>query len=689
MHHHDNNESGIVKKHILNQFIITAMLCGSSIGIGHTASTLKSGVDLAAMDRTVNPKDDFYHYVNGNWIKTAKIPEDQALSGAMAEVSEKASEQVGQIIQSLIAKPQTAGSAEQKIVDFYHSYMNTAQIEQLGASALNHDFQRIEAISNQKDLARYFAYAEQTGLNLPFSLNIYQDTKASSTVLLFLGQGRIGLKDREDYLSESPEAEQLRKEYLLYIANLLNYAGDSKALENARTILALEKALAKIRWTSLEMRNLEANYYLFPTNNIKRFMPEFDWMEYFQSLGFKSAGRRIALKQVNYLRNLNDLWKVIPLETWKAYLKYNLINSYAPYLSDNFKNHRFQFYQQRLLGVQAQANRDRQASEATNAVLGELIAPIYVARYFDPAKMPVMQGMIENVRQAFKQQLAEVTWMSKDTKKQVQLKLDDIGVKIGHQQKFDDYAGLVIKKDDLLGNVQRTRLYHYQKELEQVGKPVDPDAWEMLPQNVNAYYSSQLNEIVFPAAIIQQPYFDLEADLAVNYGAIGAVIAHEIGHAFDDRGSRVDKKGRGADPWDQSDRKEYEKRGKALIEQYEKYDAVIGHKVNGKLNIGENISDNLGLAVAYRAYKLSLKGQSAPVIDGFTGDQRFYMGWAQVWRSKSTPEYILNHLKSAAHSPSHVRGNAAVRNHAAFYEAFNIQEGDQMYLPPKDRIVMW
>ena len=683
----NNNEMSIVKRRILNQLILSSMLMGAAVGFTHASGVIKSGVDLAALDRTVDPKQNFYQFVNGNWIKTAKIPEDQALSGATAEVAEKAHLQITEIIQSLAKQPQAAGSAKQKIADYYTSYMNTDIIEQLGLKPLQKDFERIDNIKTQKDLARYFAYAEQTNLSLPFTLNIHQDTKATSTVLLFLTQGSIGLKDRDDYLSDSAESEQLRKDYLLYVANLLNYAGIEKPIEEARTIMALEKALAKLRWTNLEMRNREAHYYLFNTAKIKSFMPEFDWVEYFQELGFK-PGRRIALKQVNYLRDLNDLWKVIPMDTWKSYLKYNLINSYAPYLNDTFKDHRFQFYQQRLLGIQSPGSRERQAIKNTNAQLGEGIAPIYIERYFNPAIMPAMQDMISNVRTAFKAQLAE-TWMSRDTKKQVQLKLDDIGVKIGYQKKYSDYAGLDIKSDDLVGNVQRIRLYNYQKELDKVGKPVDQDDWHMLPQSVNAYYSSQLNEIVFPAAILQAPYFDLEADPAINYGGIGAVIAHEIGHAFDDTGSRSDKKGYGADPWDVADRKEYEKRAKSLVEQYEKYDAVKGHKVNGKLNIGENISDNLGLAIAHRAYKLSLKGQPAPVLDGFTGDQRFYMGWAQVWRSKSNPEYILNNLKSGVHSPDHIRGNGAVRNHSSFYDAFGVKEGDEMYLPPEKRITMW
>lgn len=679
----------IVKKSFLNQLIVASlMLGGASVSIqGHAA--LKSGIDLAALDRSVDPKHDFYHFVNGNWIKTAKIPEDQALHGAIAEVSEKANAHIEVILKDLISKPQPLGSSTQKAADFYKSYLNHAEIENIALAPLADDLQRIENIQSQKDLAKYFAYAEQTNLNLPFSLRIYQDTKASSRVLLFLGQGRIGLPDRDHYMSEKPELEELRKEYLLYIANLLNFAGDSKPIENARTIMALEKALAKIRWTNLEMRNDEVNYHLFATSNIKRFMPEFDWVEYFNELGFK-PGRMIALKQVNYMRDLNDLWKVMPIDTWKVYLKYNLLNSYAPYLNDTFKDHDFAFYQKRLLGVQSAATREREAVEVTNNILGEALAPIYVEKHFDQAKIAMIENMIGNVRKAFHQHLDETAWMSNDTKEGIREKLDDIKIKVGYPKKFEDYQGLEIKSDDLVGNVKRARLFNYQKELEKVGQPIDRDAWHMLPQSVNAYYNPQLNEIVFPAAILNPPYFDSEAENAINYGGIGAVIAHEIGHAFDDKNSRLDKKGRGGkDAWDAKDRKEFEKRTKALIEQYNQYEAAKGHKVNGKLNTGENISDFLGLAMAHRAYKMSLNGQPAPVLDGFSADQRFYMGWAQVWRSKSNPEYVILNLNSSAHSPNPVRGNGAVRNHAKFFEAFGIQPGDKMYLAEKDRVVVW
>jgi putative endopeptidase len=684
----NNNEMNIVKKSFLNQLIIASLLCGGGTLSLSTHAAVKSGIDLAALDRNIDPKQDFYHFVNGNWIKTAKIPEDQALNGAMAEVSEKANAQIEDILKDLAKQAQPTDNALQKAADFYKSYLNHSKLESLGLTPLAEDLQRIENISSQKDLAKFFAYAEQTNLNLPFSLRIYQDTKASSKVLLFLGQGSVGLPDRAHYMSETPESEELRKEYLLYVANLLNFAGNEKPIENARTIMALEKALAKIRWTNLEMKNDEVNYHLFGTTNIKRFMPEFDWVEYFNELGFK-PGRMIALKQINYLRDLNDLWKVIPLDTWKVYLKYNLINSYSPYLNDTFKDHRFAFYQKRLLGVQSQATRERDAVKITNSVLGEAIAPIYVEKHFDTAKIALVEKMIGNVRQAFHQHLDEAAWMSNGTKKEIREKLDDIKIKVGAPKKFEDYQGLEIRPNDLVGNIKRARLFEYQKELDKVGQPVDRDAWSMLPQSVNAYYNGQLNEIVFPAAILNPPYFDPEAENAINYGGIGAVIAHEIGHAFDDRGSKLNAKGRGPDPWSPSDRKEFEKRTKALIEQYSQYEAAKGQKVNGKLNTGENISDFLGLAMAHRAYQMSLGGQASPVLDGFTGDQRFFMGWAQVWRSKSNPEYILLHLNSSAHSPNPVRGNGAVRNHAKFFEAFNVKEGDKMYLAEKDRVTMW
>ncbi|WP_432209878.1 M13-type metalloendopeptidase, partial [Acinetobacter variabilis] len=402
------------------------------------------------------------------------------------------------------------------------------------------------------------------------------------------------------------------------------------------------------------------------------------------------ARKEVAISQINYLRQLDQLWKVVPIETWQTYLKFNLINSYSPFLTEVFQNHHFEFYEKTLEGVQARSPRKESALELTNGILGNVLGKLYVEKHFNESQRPAMLEMVENVRKAFHLKLDQADWMGSDTKKQVRHKLDSINIKIGYPKTWQDYSALEIRKDDLIGNIQRTRLFNYQRELDQVGEPIDPEAWHMSPQTANAYYNVKLNEIVLPAAIWQAPfYYDDSHDPAVNYGAIGAVIAHEISHGFDDRGSRFDAKGKGEETWNERDRKKFNERTKALVEQYKQYEALPGHKVNTELNKSENISDNLGLGIAHIAYKLSLKGQPAPVIDGFSGDQRFYMGWAQVWRSKSNPEYLLNSLNLVSHAPGHVRGNGAVRNQQSFYEAFEIKEGDKMYLSPEKRISIW
>lgn len=679
-----------MRKHILSHLILVGAFLHSPVSYAVSTTSLKSAIDLNAIDRTVDPKQDFYQFVNGNWLKTAKIPEDQALSGAFAEVSMRSTQQLFGIFNELAKKQHPQGSNEQKVADLYASYMDTDRLEQLGLEALQQDLQRIESIKTKKDLAEFFAYAEKINLNLPFSTRFYQDRKASSKAMMYVGQGGLGMPDRDFYLSEQPRQQEIRNTYMLYIANTLNFAGQPKPIEDARTILALEKALAKISWSAVELRNDEVRTYLVETKNIINYMPSFDWMNYFSELGLKGARKEVAISQINYLRQLDQLWKVVPIETWQTYLKFNLINSYSPFLTEVFQNHHFEFYDKTLEGVQARSPRNESALKLTNGILGNVLGKLYVEKHFNESQRPAMLEMVENVRKAFHLKLDQADWMGSDTKKQVRHKLDSINIKIGYSKTWRDYSALEIRKDDLIGNIQRTRLFNYQRELDKVGEPIDPEAWHMSPQTANAYYNVKLNEIVLPAAIWQAPfYYDDSHDPAVNYGAIGAVIAHEISHGFDDRGSRFDAKGKGEETWNEHDRKKFNERTKALVEQYKQYEALPGHKVNAELNKSENISDNLGLGIAHMAYKLSLKGQPAPVIDGFSGDQRFYIGWAQVWRSKSNPEYLLNSLNIASHAPGHVRGNGAVRNQQSFYEAFGIKEGDKMFLSPEKRISIW
>jgi putative endopeptidase len=686
----DNNEIYKLRKHILSHLIFIGAFLASPVSHAVSTTSLKSAINLNAIDRTVDPKQDFYQFVNGNWLKTAKIPEDQALSGAFAELGMKSNQQVFAIFNELAKKQHPPGSNEQKVADLYASYMEANKIEQLGLAGLQQDLQRIENIKTKKDLAEFFAYAEKINLNLPFSTHFYQDRKASSRVMMFVGQGELGMPDRDFYLSEQPRQQELRNTYLLYVANTLNFAGQPKPIEDARTIMALEKALAKISWSAVELRNDEVRTYVVAPKNVINFMPSFDWMHYFSELGLKGTRKEIAISQINYLRQLDELWKVIPIETWQTYLKFNLINSYSPFLTELFQKHHFDFYSTALNGVHTRSPRDKSALELTNSILGNVLGKMYVEKHFNETQRPVMLEMIENIRKAFHLKLDQAGWMGTDTKKEVRHKLDSINVKVGYPKTWRDYSALEIRKDDLIGNIQRTRLFNFQRELDKVGEPIDPEAWSMLPQSANAYYSPKLNEIVFPAAIWQPPfYYDASHDPAVNYGAIGAVIAHEISHGFDDQGSQFDAKGKGEETWNAHDREEFNERTKALVQQYKQYEVLPGHKVNAELNRSENIADNLGLGVAHMAYRLSLKGQPAPVIDGFSGDQRFYMGWAQVWRSKTNPEYLLNSLNLASHAPGQVRGNGAVRNQQSFYEAFDIKEGDTMYLPPEKRVSIW
>lgn len=389
--------------------------------------------------------------------------------------------------------------------------MDSKRLEHIGLAGLQQDLQRIENIRTKKDLAEFFAYAEKIDLNLPFSTDFHQDRKASSKAMMFVGQGELGMPDRDFYLSEQPRHQELRNTYLLYVANTLNFAGQPKPIEDARTILALEKALAKISWSATELRHDEVKAYIFAPKNVITFMPSFDWMSCFSELGLKGMGKEVAISQVDYLRQLDELWKVIPIETWQTYLKFNLINSYSPYLTEVFQKHYFDFYDTALNGIQTRSPRDESALELTNGILGNVLGKLYVEKYFDETQRPAMLEMVGNIRKAFHLKLDQASWMGADTKREVRHKLDSINVKVGYPKTWRDYSALDIRKDDLIGNIQRTRMLNFQRELDKVGQAIDPETWYMLPQSANTYYNAQLNEIVLPAAIWHPPFFMIQA----------------------------------------------------------------------------------------------------------------------------------------------------------------------------------
>lgn len=648
-----------------------------------------SGIDQQYIDPTVNLKQDFYGHVNGKWLKTVDIPSDLGTWGTFAYLRENSIQQLHEIVENLVKSSPVKGSAEQKVSDLYASFMDEETLEKKGLTPLASDLERIEQVKNQKDFANLMAYFSQMSVTTPFDLGVLQDFKNSDQMSVMFMQSGLGLPDRDYYLKDDEKLKSAHEAYLRYIEKILSLAGDPDAKQKAHDILKLESELAKIQWDNVQNRDLEKMYNVYPLNKTKTLTPEFDWNTYFKASGIAGRSKTVIVAQPSFFKGLNVLLVQTSLDTWKAYSKFHLLNNNAAYLNKAFVSTQFDFYQKTLRGVSDERLRWKKGVSLVNSVLGENLGQVYVSKYFKPEKKQHMIALVDNLLLAFSQNLKKLDWMSETTKLQAEKKIKSFSVKIGYPNKWQDYSQLQIEHDDLIGNIKRASAFSYQFELNKLGKPVDREEWGMSPQTVNAYYNPMSNEIVFPAAILQPPFFNMEADDAVNYGAIGAVIGHEISHGFDDQGSRFDAQGNMKNWWTDSDHKKFKEKTEALVKQYNAYEALPGYFVNGELTLGENIADNSGLAVAYQAYKISLKGQPAPIIDGLTGDQRFYMGWAQAWRSKSKPELVLEQIKTDPHSPDEIRGNAALINQDAFDEAFGLKQGDKMYLPKDKRVKIW
>jgi predicted metalloendopeptidase len=470
---------------------------------------------------------------------------------------------------------------------------------------------------------------------------------------------------------------------------MLALAGDKDAAAHAQAIVALETELAKVQWTPVELRDPVKAYNKFEIAKLGELTPNFDWTPYLAGLNITGKVTYVIVSQPSYLKGVSDLLASTPLDAWRQYFTWQTIRAYAPYLSKAYVDEDFAFYGTTLSGAKEMRPRWKRGVATVEGALGESLGKLYVEQYFPAERKARMEALVKNLMAAYKQSIDKLDWMSPATKKEAQAKLAKFTTKIGYPNKWRDYSALVVTKDDLVGNVQRSNVADFNKEINKLGKPIDRDEWGMTPQTINAYYNPEMNEIVFPAAILQPPFFDANADDAVNYGAIGAVIGHEISHGFDDQGSQYDGDGNLRNWWSEADGKNFAKKTKALVAQYNAFSPLPGYNVNGELTLGENIADNSGVAIAYKAYKLSLHGKPAPVIDGLTGDQRFFMGFAQVWRSKMRDPEIIKRVKTDPHSPGKFRANGTLRNQPAFYDAFKVKKGDQMYLDPKDRVIIW
>lgn len=655
--------------------------------------TVISGLEPGYFDTSVRPQDDLYRYINGKWLDTVAIPADKARYGAFDQLAETAELQLRAIVEELQQTPPVHSEA-QKIRDLYASFMNESRLEVLGLQPLRVELDAIDSLSTHAAVAAHVAYLAQLGVNVPLLPYVHQDNRDSTRYAVDLYQAGLGLPDRDYYLQEGDAGAyaRIRIAYRTHVAAMLSMAGQAQADSAAQQVLMLETELARAHWDKVINRDPIKTYNKYALNKLSKLSklaPGFDWPGFMRASGVQGRVNYLLISQPSYVTAYAQLLHSRSLPTWKAYLKWRLISEFAPYLSRQFVDANFAFAGTALRGIPENRPRWKRGLTLLEAALGEGLGKLYVARHFPPENKQRMEMLVSNLLTAYQQSIASLDWMSDATKTAAQAKLARFSVKIGYPQVWRDYSALRISADDLLGNVMRAQQFEYRRQINKLGKPIDRNEWQMTPQTVNAYYNPELNEIVFPAAILQPPFFNAQADEAANYGGIGAVIGHEISHGFDDQGSQFDGAGNLRDWWTAGDHARFAEKTRALVTQYAAYEPLPGYKLNGALTLGENIADTSGLAIAYKAYQLSLQNRPAPVMDGLSGAQRFYAGWAQVWRNQVREQEQIRLIATDPHSPDRFRTWGAAVNQAGFYQAFGVQPGDRMYLPPEQRVVIW
>lgn len=648
---------------------------------------LTSGVLKQHMDTLVNPGDDFTAYVNGTWVKNTEIPADKSSYGVGYIVHEESEDNVKKIIEESSKGDFTKGSDEQKVGDLYKSFMNIEKRNELGVLPIQDELAKVDEISNYDELATYFAYANKVGVNVPLGLFVYQDFKDPTIYTVYTWQSGLGLPDRDYYLKEDDRSKEIKTKYGEHIEKMFDLTNLPNGSGAARTVIALETKLAEKHMEKEKTRDLVALYNMFPVDTLSNIMPKFSWNAFLSEAGLEKQDK-LGVLMLDYTKSLDGIITSTSLETWKTYLKWGVIDANASRLNEALNQQNWEFYSKELRGTQEQRPMWRRGVSTVNRTLGEVVGKVYVKRHFPPEAKERMETLVDNLLKAYEVSIKELDWMSEATKKEALDKLSKFTPKIGYPDKWKAYD-LEIEADDLFGNLRRSAIMEYNRELAKLGQPIDKDEWGMTPQTVNAYYNPTLNEIVFPAAILQPPFFDLNAEDAVNYGAIGAVIGHEIGHGFDDTGSTFDGDGAMRNWWTEVDKEAFKKRTGALIAQYNEFEALPDLNVNGEFTLGENIGDLGGLSIALKAYNMSLDGDEAPEMDGFTGEQRVFIGYAQAERNKMRDEALRVQINTDPHSPAKFRVNGVLRNVPEFYEAFNVQETDSLYLAPEKRVKIW
>lgn len=670
--------------------MLICLLISLSAQATETAAIPKksSGILLDNMDKSISPGDDFFSYVNGRWLDKTEIPADKSSFGNMRILHEQSVADIKSIIEDTAEGEFTLGSDEQKVGDMFNAFMDTEQRDSLGIDPLKPELAKIDAIKNVSELIAYFAYANKLGYGSPLAVFQYPNLKEPTRYAIYTWHAGLTLPDKEYYLKTDEQSKALQQKYLQYVESMLLLIGIADAKDAALDVYNLEKSIAALHMDKEKTRDMIALYNDFKVGDFAELSQVNDWQPYLETAEL-GAIKNIIVTDVNYITALDKLVSNTSLTDWKIYLKWHLLSANAKRLTTEIARQQFLFFGKEMAGVPKQQALWRRGVNVVNQTLGEVVGKVYVKRHFSAQAKQRMLLMVNNLLRAYKQSIADLEWMSDKTKAEAFKKLSKFTTKIGYPDKWHDYSKLDIDKNDLFGNFRRAAFINYQFNLDRLYDEVDRTEWSTTPQTVNAYYNATMNEIIFPAAILQFPYFDLSVDDAVNYGAIGAIIGHEIGHGFDDVGSAFDGDGVLRNWWQASDKLEFKERTKKLISQYDNFEVFDDLKVNGVFTLGENIGDLGGLAITLKAYDLSLSGEPAPVLDGFTGKQRVFIGYAQAWMYKSRELAMRQRIATDPHSPPKYRVNGVVRNIPEFYSVFDVKPTDALYLAPEDRVKIW
>ena len=674
-----------------------ALLAGCATGTSSSTSTTAParapaaigawGVDLAARDLNVKPGDDFFRYANGTWLANTPIPDDRTRWGTFDMLREKSDNDQRVIIEEVALAGGAAGTIQQKIADYYNSFLNQEAIDARGMEPVREELAQIAALRSHEETIRLIA-TPGIAVNSPIAIFVGLDERNPDRYVTNMSHAGLGLPEREYYRRTDGEFPNIRSAYVAHIQRTLALAGLDNPGRRAQAVMALETQIAERHWPIADRRDRSRTYNLKTRAEVRALAPRFPWDAAFEASGLGGV-QEIVISELSAMGPLAQLFMATPVSTWKSYLSYHLLRANAAVLPKNLDDEVFDFYGRTLNGQPQQRERWKRAVQAVNGSLGEAVGQIYVQRHFPPEAKAQMLELVENLRTAYGQRIDASTWMSAETKVVAREKLATFRPKIGYPDRWRDYSALEVRGGDAYGNAKRFQVFDWNFDLARLARPTDKDEWFMTPQTVNAYYNPVFNEIVFPAAILQPPFFDPNADPAVNYGAIGGVIGHEMGHGFDDRGAKSDARGVLRDWWNADDVARFTAVTDRLVAQYDAFSPLEGINVNGRLTLGENIGDNGGLQVSYLAYTLSRNGAAAPVLDDMTGDQRFFLGWAQAWRQNIRDAALRNQILSDPHSPALYRCNGTVRNMDTWYAAFNVQPGDALYLAPADRVTIW